>query len=184
MIGECTRSSCSSSSPATSASVRSRTAAIAASACSASGEGGWSLAPAVTPGAPWRSAGASHAADATLLLSVPTLPLARPEAFVARRRIGEWPTADNLARWDPHHERRYEPDELLTQLGEAGWVATQTVPLFGTATTALLCIGEPVSHSVFGRTIPLAHYGDRLDRLWTRFDRHSSLAVVCRPATD
>ncbi len=123
-------------------------------------------------------------ADATLLLSVPTLPLARPEAFVARRRIGEWPTADNLARWDPHHERRYEPDELLTQLGEAGWVATQTVPLFGTATTALLCIGEPVSHSVFGRTIPLAHYGDRLDRLWTRFDRHSSLAVVCRPATD
>ncbi len=120
--------------------------------------------------------------DASLLLSVPTLPLAPPEALVARRRIGEWPTADNLDRWDPHHERRYDPDDLLAQLSRAGWVAAQVIPLFGTATTALLCIGEPVSHILFGRRIPLAHYGDRLDRLWSRFDRHSSVAVICRPA--
>jgi SAM-dependent methyltransferase len=119
--------------------------------------------------------------DARLLLSVPTLPLAAPEALVARRRIGEWPTADNLPRWDPHHERRYDPEELLAQLSRAGWDATEVIPLFGTATTALLCIGEPITRNLFGRTIPLAQYGARLDRLWSRLDRHSSLAVVCRP---
>ena len=122
--------------------------------------------------------------DATLLLSVPTLPLAPPEALVVRRRIGTWPTGDNLAQWDPHHERRYDPDELLAQLSRAGWRADEVIPLFGTATTALMCIGEPISQSLFGRRIPLAQYGDRLDRLWTRFDRHSSVAVVCRATSD
>ena len=121
--------------------------------------------------------------DATLLLSVPTLPVAGPAALVHRKRIGEWPTAANLARWDPHHERRYSTDELLAQLHQAGWEATQTIPLFGTATTALFLIGEPMSYRLFGRTIPLAHYGDRLDRLWARIDRHSVVAVVCRLST-
>jgi SAM-dependent methyltransferase len=118
--------------------------------------------------------------DGTLLLSVPTLPVAGPEALAARWRTGVWPTGANLATWDPYHERRYRIEELLGQLELTGWEPAEVIPLFGTATTALLFIGEPITRKLFGRTVQLAHHGDRLDRLWAGIDRHSDVAVVAR----
>lgn len=118
--------------------------------------------------------------DAKLLLSVPMLPLAPAEALYHRLRIGEWPSESNLARWDPEHERRYRLKELLAQLDETGWEPLDVVPMFGSLTTALLFFAEPVWAKLSGRRSQLAHYGAALDRLWSRFDRHSDIAVICR----
>lgn len=120
--------------------------------------------------------------DARLLLSVPTLPLAPAEALYHRLRINEWPSASNLALWDPEHERRYRLDGLMTQLAQAAWEPVEVVPLFGTATTALLYFGEPIMQRLTGRRFQLAHYGAWLDRRWARFDRQSDVAVICRPS--
>jgi SAM-dependent methyltransferase len=118
--------------------------------------------------------------DATLLVSVPLFPVAYSEAVYHRLRIGKWPTEANLARWDPEHERRYQLDSLLAQLAKVGWVPMELVPLFGSATTALFYFGEPATNKLVGRRLQLAQYGATLDRLWTRFDRHSDIAAVCR----
>ena len=118
--------------------------------------------------------------DARLLLSVPMLPLAPAEALYHRMQIGEWPSEANLEQWDPEHERRYRLDDLLAQLSEAGWIPMDVVPLFGSATTALLFFGESAMEKVVGRRFQLAHYGAGLDRLWSRLDRHSDMAVICR----
>jgi SAM-dependent methyltransferase len=118
--------------------------------------------------------------DAHLLLSVPMLPLAPAEALYHRLRIGEWPSAANLALWDPEHERRYHLDVLLAQLADAGWEPVERVPLFGSLTTSLMYFGESAAHKLVGRRLQLAHYGATLDRLWSRLDRHSDMAVICR----
>jgi SAM-dependent methyltransferase len=122
----------------------------------------------------------SARADAKLLLSVPTWPLAPPEALFHRLRIGEWPSEANLARWDPEHERRYRLKDLQVQLDEAGWEPLRVVPLFGSLTTALHYFAEPMWTRLFGRQPQLAHHGAVLDRLWARHDRHSNVAVICR----
>jgi SAM-dependent methyltransferase len=121
--------------------------------------------------------------DAKLLLSVPMFPLAPAEALYHRLRIGEWPTEANLTRWDPEHERRYRLEELLAQLDATGWEPLEMVPLFGSLTTALLYFAEPAWAKLVGRRSALAHYGAAPDRLWSRLDRHSDLAVICRPRT-
>jgi SAM-dependent methyltransferase len=118
--------------------------------------------------------------DAKLLLSVPTLPLAPPEALFHRLRSGEWPSETNLARWDPEHERRYRLKDLQVQLEETGWETLEVIPMFGSLTSALHYFAEPLWRKLSGRRSQFAHYGAALDRLWARFDRHSNIAVVCR----
>lgn len=118
--------------------------------------------------------------DAHLLLSVPVLPLALPEALFHRLRIGEWPSSANLRKWDPEHERRYKDDELVAQLKASGWEPIKLIPLFGFAASALMYFGESAADHIVGRRIALAQIGSYCDRLWWPATRHSGLAAICR----
>ncbi len=117
--------------------------------------------------------------DATLLVSVPTFPLAYAESLFHRLKVGQLPTLDNLSLWDPEHERRYSERSIQDLVTSEGWRVEEVIPIFGTATTAVLYFGDAVSTRLLGRGAQVAQYAGPIDRWVARWDRHSGVALVC-----
>lgn len=116
----------------------------------------------------------------TLLLSTPLWPLAHAELLYHWARIRARPTLANIAAWDPHHERRYHLPDLLGQVRAAGFEIDQTVPVFGSASTAALYLLEPLVVR-FGRPRPrIAQRLVGIDRFLQPVDKASGVALVCR----
>lgn len=120
--------------------------------------------------------------DGRLLLSTPLWPLAHAENLYHWLRIRARPRRDNIARWDPNHERRYALEELVAQVRSAGFSVDETTLLFGSGSTAALYFVEPLVARVSGWHPKLAHRMTVVDRLLRRFDHASGAALVCRPS--
>lgn len=120
------------------------------------------------------------AAEGRLLLSTPLWPLARAELLYHWARIRQRPTLANIALWDPHHERRYRLVQLVDEVHAAGFEIEETVPLFGSASTAALYGLEPLVARL-GRTRPrIAQHLTAIDLLLRPIDAASGVAMVCR----
>jgi SAM-dependent methyltransferase len=124
------------------------------------------------------------AANGKLLLTVPAWPLSRAEHVYHRRRIRAAPTLENLRDWDPHHERRYDQDQLLAELQAARWKPLQVQPLFGDMTTFLMYFLEPRLGRWMRRPgLPVAHWAAPFETRFNKRGRFSEFAVVAQPAT-
>lgn len=122
------------------------------------------------------------APDGRLLISVPLWPIARSTYALFRRRMGgDRPTLDNIAVWDPEHERRFDLDDLLARVRNARFALVEEVPLFGSATSAAYYVVEPRLARLTGRPVRLAHRLTGVDRLLRPLDRSSAVALVCAP---
>jgi SAM-dependent methyltransferase len=120
-------------------------------------------------------------ADGLLLLSTPLWPLARAEAAYHALRIRQRPTLQNISRWDPNHERRYDLKDLVAHTEAAGFRVEQVVPLFGSGSTAMMYFVEPVIARATGGPSRLAQRMTAVDRLLGPVDHPSGAALVCRP---
>jgi len=118
--------------------------------------------------------------EGRLLLSVPLWPLAHAENLYHRLRIRQRPSLENISLWDPNHERRYALDGLLGEVRDAGFYVEQTTLLFGSGSTALLYVIEPLLARMWGWRPRLAQRVTGVDRLIRRFDHASGAALVCR----
>jgi SAM-dependent methyltransferase len=120
--------------------------------------------------------------DGRLLLSTPLWPLAHVENLYHWRRIGQRPRLDNIALWDPNHERRYALHDLAADVRTAGFVVDQTTLLFGSGSAAAMYVIEPFAARISGWRPRIAHRMGAIDHLLRRFDHASGVALVCRPA--
>jgi SAM-dependent methyltransferase len=123
------------------------------------------------------------ARDGRFLLSAPLWPLAHAERAYHHLRTRERPTLENIAVWDPHHERRYRLADLVRLTESAGFSVERTRLLFGSASTTALYFVEPLVTRITGRRPRLAQRMVPVDRLVRRLDHASGAALVCRPAT-
>lgn len=121
------------------------------------------------------------APEGRVLLSAPLWPIAPVALAVFWRRIRRRPALENMALWDPEHERRFARDELVARTEAAGFVVDEEVPLFGSASSTALYVVEPLLERLLRRRVRLAHLVTGLDRLIRRMDRASATALVCRP---
>lgn len=119
--------------------------------------------------------------DGSLLLSTPVWPIAFAEELFFWRKMRQRPTLENIALWDPQHERRFDLQSLLSDLRRARFSVEEVVPLFGSASTAGIYVLEPVLGRVLRRPVRLAHRLATVDRVLRRVDRSSGVAVICRP---
>lgn len=120
--------------------------------------------------------------DGSLLLSTPVWPIAHAEQLFYWRRIRQRPTLENIALWDPQHERRFDLQSLLSDLRRARFSVEEVVPLFGSASTAGIYVLEPMLGRMLRRPVRLAHRLTAVDRVLRQLDRSSGVAVICRPA--
>lgn len=120
-------------------------------------------------------------ADGKLLLSTPLWPLAHAENLYHWLRIRQRPRIDNIALWDPNHERRYRLDDLVAEVRSAGFSVDETTLLFGSGSTAALYFVEPLVARISGWRLKVAHRMTVADRLLRPFDHASGAALVCSP---
>ena len=121
------------------------------------------------------------AADGVFLMSTPLWPVSTAEYAYHWRRMKERPSLENLAKWDPNHERRYDLHHLQAEVRAAGFAIQEVIPLFRSVTSSFLYVVEPLAARVTGRHPRWAQRFTGVDRLLGRADHPSSVALACLP---
>jgi SAM-dependent methyltransferase len=121
------------------------------------------------------------APEGLLLLSAPLWPISRAAYLYFWGVIRKRPTLGNLSEWDPQHERRYRLPELVRDVVSAKFAVERVVPLFGSASTLMLYVVEPLVGRLSGRPVRLADRLAAVDRVLRPCDHASAVALVCRP---
>lgn len=120
------------------------------------------------------------ASGGVFLLSTPLWPIARAESLYFWLRFRTRPTLANLDVWDKLHERRYSLDDLSAQVRRAGFIIEEIHPLFGSASTLVLYVVEPLLAKLGAGRPRLAHLVTGIDRVIRPLDHSSNVALVCR----
>jgi SAM-dependent methyltransferase len=116
-----------------------------------------------------------------IIVTVPTVPIAASEAVYRRIRYGVWPHHPGpVERWDPEHERRFDPDEICRLLRDAGFEPTQRTRMFGSASTLAVYLVSPRLPARWRDVVLHAPTLHTLDQLLRPFGYSSVLVVADR----